>query len=57
MRTQNTADRLDEIMILADTHAYARVKDGTPRAQLPYTHLKNAVQAVLAEISELPIRQ
>lgn len=36
-------------MILADTHAYARVKDGTPRAQLPYTHLKNAVQAVLAE--------
>ena len=36
-------------MILADTHAYARVKDGTPRAQLPYTHLKTAVQAVLAE--------
>ena len=37
-------------MILADTHAYARVKDGTPAEQLPRNLLERRMQQIVSHV-------
>ena len=49
MNTEKVAERLQEIMDLADMHAHARIMPGTPRENLPYCILRALVQAALAE--------
>ena len=53
MNTEKVAERLQEIMNLADMHAHARIMPGTPRENLPYCILRALVQAALAEIETL----
>ena len=53
MNTEKVAERLQEIMDLADMHAHARIMPGTPRENLPYCILRALVQAALAEIETL----
>ena len=49
MDTKNTADRLHDIMALADAHAYAKIMPDTPREQRPYFFLRAEIQSLLAE--------